>query len=158
VKTPSHVSMKSGVTVITLDAATQEREGIRVEPLSESFRRTELRATPVILSVSGLVALRNSYVAARTKEERAREHIATSRSEYERKKTMYDEKHNISQQAMQSAEATFRNNQAQVGADEQDANLQLDTIRQSWGSVVEKWVSNNSTTLNTVLDQREFLT
>src|SRR5262249_30553292 len=47
---------------------------------------------------------------------------------------------------------------AQVAADVQDANLQLDTIRQSWGSVVEKWVSNNGTTLNTVLDQREFLT
>ena len=30
VKTPSHVSNKSGVTVITLDAATQQREGIRV--------------------------------------------------------------------------------------------------------------------------------
>lgn len=63
----------------------------------------------------------------------------------------------MSLQAMQSDEATYRNDQAQVTADEQDANLQLDTIRQNWGSVVEKWVSNNSPTLDAVLDQREFL-
>ncbi len=157
VKTPSHVSVKNGVAVITLDAATQEREGIRVELLSESFRRTELRATSVILSVSGLAALRNSYVAARTKLERDRVDLATSRSQYERTKTLYDENQNMSLQAMQSAEAMFRNNQAQVAADEQDTNLQLDTIRQNWGSVVEKWVSSNSTTLNAVLDQGEFL-
>lgn len=157
VKTPSHVSVKNGVTVITLDAATKEREGIRVELLSESSRRTELRATSVILSVSGLAALRNSYVAARTKLERDRVDLATSRSQYERTKMLYDENQNMSLQAMQSAEAMFRNNQAQVAADEQDANLKLDTIGQTWGSVVEKWVSNNSAILNAVLDQHEFL-
>jgi hypothetical protein len=157
VKTPSHVSVQNGITVVSLDVATQAREGIRVESLNETSSRTELRAVSVILSVSGLAALRNSYVAARTKLERDRVDLATSRSQYDRTKTLYDENQNMSLQAMQSTEATFRNNQAQVAADEQDANLQLDTIRQSWGSVVEKWVSSNSTTLNAVLDQGEFL-
>jgi len=157
VKAPSHVSVQNGATVITLDAATQAREGIRVDPVSECSRRTELRATSVILSMSGVAALRNSYVAARTKLERDRMDLATSRSQYERTKSLYDENQNMSLQAMQGAEATYRNNQAQVTADEQDANLQLDTIRQSWGSVVEKWVSSNSPILNAVLEQREFL-
>lgn len=157
VKAPSHVSVQNRVTVITLEAATQAREGVRVEPLSESSRRTELRATSIILPVSALAALRNSYVAARTKVERDRVDLATSQSQYQRVKKLYEENQNMSLQAMQSAEATYRNNQAQVTADEQDANLQLDTIRQSWGNVVEKWVSNNNPVLNAVLDQREFL-
>jgi len=157
VKTPSHVSVKNGIAVIALDAATQAREGIRVEPLSESTRRTELPATSVLLPVTNLAALRNNYVAARTKVERDRVDLATSRNQYERITTLYDENQNMSLQAMQSTEATYRNNQSQVTADEQDANLQLDTIGQSWGSLVEKWVSTNSTILNAVLDQREFL-
>jgi hypothetical protein len=157
VKAPSHVSMQNGATVITLNAATQEREGIRVQPVTESSRRAELRATSVILSVSSLAALRNTYIAARTKLERDRVDLATSRSQYQRTKTLYAENQNMSLQAMQSAEATYRNNQAQVTTDEQDANLQLDTIRQSWGSVVEKWVSHDGSTLNALLDQREFL-
>jgi hypothetical protein len=157
VKAPSRMVAQNGVTVISLDAATQAREGIRAEPLSERSMRTELRATSVIQSVSGLAALRNSYVAARMKLERDRVDLATSRSQYERTKTLYEENQNMSLQAMQSAEAIYRDNQAQVTADEQDADLQLDTIRQSWGSAVEKWVSNNSPILNAVLDQREFL-
>jgi len=157
VKAPSHVSVENGRTVITLNVDTQARVGIRVEPLTESSRRTELRATSVILSVSGLAALRNTHVAAQTKLERDRVDLSTSRSQYERTKTLYDENQNMSLEAMQNAEAAYRNNQAQVTADEQDANLQLDTIRQSWGNVVEKWVSNNDPILNAILGQGEFL-
>ena len=157
VKAPSHVSVQNGVTIISLDAATQAREGIRVEPLTESSRRTELRATSLILSVNGLAGLRNGYVAARTKVERDRVDLATSQSQYQRVKTLYEQNQNMSLQAMQSDEGAYRNNQAQVTADEQDANLQIDTIRQNWGSVVEKWVSSNSPTLDAILDQREFL-
>lgn len=157
VKAPSHVSVQNGVTIISLDAATQAREGIRVEPLTESSRRTELRATSLILSVNVLAGLRNGYVAARTKVERDRVDLATSQSQYQRVKTLYEQNQNMSLQAMQSDEGAYRNNQAQVTADEQDANLQMDTIRQNWGSVVEKWVSSNSPTLDAILDQREFL-
>ena len=157
VKTPSHVSVQNGVTFVSLDAVTQAREGIRVEPVSESSRRTELRAISVILPVSALAALRNSYVAARAKVERDRVDLATSRDQYQRVKKLYEENQNMSLQAMQSAEATYRNNQAQVTADEQDANLQLDTIRQNWGNIVEKWVSSNSPILDGVLEQRVFL-
>ncbi|MEI4914048.1 hypothetical protein Q8G39_28795, partial [Klebsiella pneumoniae] len=55
-------------------------------------------------------------------------------------------------------EATYRNNQAQVKADEQDAKLQLDTVRQRWGEVLANWIAGNRTILDPVLEQREFLT
>jgi hypothetical protein len=59
--------------------------------------------------------------------------------------------------AMQTAEAEYRNNQAQVTADQQDSNLQVDTIRQRWGDAVAKWVSNNAPSLDAVLELSEFL-
>lgn len=157
VKAPSRVTLQNGATIITLNAETQAREGIRTESLNQSARRVELRATSVIMSVSSLAAFRNSYILARTKVERDGVDLATARTHYERMKTLYDENQNMSLEEMQSAKAVFRNNQAQVATDEQDATLQLDTIRQGWGSVVEKWVSNNSPILNALLDQREFL-
>jgi hypothetical protein len=157
VKASSRVSVQNGDTVISLSVQTQEREGIRVEPLSETTRRTEVRATSVILAANGLATLRGNYVAAQTKVERDRVELAISKSQYTRIKTLFEENQNMSLEAMQTAEASYRNNQAQVAADEQDANLQLDTIHQTWGSVVEKWVSSDSPILNAVLDQREFL-
>jgi hypothetical protein len=157
VKAPSHVSVQKGQTVITLDAAAQAREGIRIEPLAETSKSTELRATAVLLAVNDLAALRNSYIAARTKVERDQVDLATSRSLFERTKTLYNENQNMSLTALQDAEAAYRNNQAQVTADEQDAKLQLDMIRQHWGDAVAKWVSPNGPKLNAVLEQREFL-
>jgi hypothetical protein len=157
VKSPSHVSAQSGVAVITLDQPTQAREDIRVEPLPETTSHAELRATAVLLPVNELATLRNAYVAARTKLNRDEVDLATSRSQYERTKTLYNENQNMSLMAMQNAEAAYRNNQAQVTADGQDANLQVDTIRQRWGDDVAKWVSSSSATLDAVLEQREFL-
>lgn len=157
VKAPSHVSVQNGVAVITLDPATQAREGIRAEPLTETTSHAELRATAVLLPVSELATLRNAYVAARTKLNRDEVDLATSQSQYERTKTLYDENQNMSLMAMQNAEAAYRNNEAQVTADQQDTKLQLDAIRQRWGDDVAKWVSSSSPNLDAVLEQRKFL-
>lgn len=157
VKTPSRVSEQNGVTVITLDPATQTREGIRVEPLKETTSHAELRATAVLLPVDELATFRNAYVAAQTKVNRDQVDLATSQSQYERTKTLYGQNQNMSLMAMQTAEGAYRNNQAQVTADQQDAKLQLDTVRQRWGDAAAKWVSSSSPTLDALLEQREFL-
>lgn len=157
VKTPSRVSQHNGVTVITLDPATQAREGIRVEPLKETTSHDELRATAIVLSVNELATLRNAYVAAETKLNRDKVDLSTFQSQYERTKTLYGENQNMSLMAMQTAEAAYRNNQAQVTADQQDSKLQLDTIRQRWGDAVAKWVSSSSPTLDAISEQSEYL-
>jgi hypothetical protein len=157
VKTPSHVSVQSGRTVITLDPQTQAREGIRVAPLRETSMRAEIRGTSVLLAVNDLAALRNGYVAARTKLQRDQIDLNVSRTQEERIKSLYEQNQNMSLKAMQDAEAAYRNNQAQVNADEQDANLQLDTVRQRWGTVAAKWVERSTPTLDSVLSQRAFL-
>ncbi|HEV2467891.1 MAG TPA: hypothetical protein VGS78_01750 [Candidatus Sulfotelmatobacter sp.] len=157
VKTPSHVFEQNGVTIITLDPATQAREGIRVEPLKETASHDELRANAILLPVNDLATLRNAYVAAQTKLNRDKVDLSISQSQYERTRTLYGENQNMSLMAMQTAEAAYRNNQAQVTADQQDSKLQLDTIRQRWGDAVAKWVSDGSPTLDAVLEQSEFL-
>jgi hypothetical protein len=157
VKTPSHVSEQNGFTVITLDPATQTREGIRIEPVKETTSHTELQATAVLLPVNELATVQNAYIAAQTKLNRDKVDLATSQSQYERTKTLYGEHQNMSLMEMQTAEATYRNNEVQVTADQQDAKLQLDTIRQRWGDAVVKWISSGSSTLDALLEQREFL-
>ncbi len=157
VKTPSHVSVENGSTVIILDQQTQGREGIRVAPVTRASMRAELRGTAVLLAVNDLATLRNNYVAARTKLQRDQVDLSVSRSQYERTKTLYEENQNMSLKAMQDAEATYRNNQAQVSADVQEAKLQLDTVRQRWGGVIADWIASNRSILDSALEQREFL-
>ncbi len=156
VKAPSHVSVQNGRTVITLDTATQAREGIQVAAPAETALRTELRATAVLMPATDLANLRNSYIAARTKLERDQVNLSVSRSQYERTKALYQENQNMSLKAMQDAEAAYRELEAQLRADEQDAKLQLDTVRQRWGSVVAAWIRDHSGRVDAVLEQREF--
>jgi len=155
VKMPSHVTMQNGRVIITLDPQTQAQEGIQVAPLRQASMRKELRGTAVLLSVADLANAQNSYVAARTKLQRDQINLNVSRSQYERIKTLYDQDQNMSLKERQDSEATYRNNEAQVRADEQDAKLQLDTVRQRWGQAAN-WMATDSPVLQAILEQREF--
>ena len=157
VKTPSHVSIENGNTLISLDPQTEEREGIRVVTVTQTVMRPELHVTAVLLAVNDLATLRNNYVAARTKVERDRVDLDVSRSQYERTKALYEQNQNMSLKAMQDAEAPYRNTQAQVSADDQEVKLQLDTVRQRWGGVIAGWIATNKPILEPILEQREFL-
>lgn len=157
VKAPSRVVMQNGQTVVRLSEQAQAREGIRVAPVAQTSMRSELRGTAVLLPVNDLVTARDSYVAARTKLQRDQQDLSLARSQAERTRTLYQQNQNMSLQAMQSADAAYRNAQAQFAADEQDARLQLDAVRQRWGTVVTNWISGDSPALEAVLAQRSFL-
>lgn len=157
VKTPSHVQVQNGATVIHLDAATQAREGIQVAAAAETSMRAELHGTAVLLPANELVAARDSYISTRAKLQRDQDDLTLARSQAERTQGLYRENQNMSLQAMQGAQAAYRNAQAQQAADQQDATLQLDTVRQRWGAVVANWIARGSPALEAVLAQRSFL-
>lgn len=157
VKAPSRVVMQNGQTVVRLSEQVQAREGIRVAPVAQTSMRSELRGTAVLLPVNDLVTARDSYVAARTKLQRDQQDLSLARSQAERTRTLYQQNQNMSLQAMQSADTAYRNAQVQFAADEQDARLQLDAVRQRWGTVVTNWISEDSPALEAVLAQRSFL-
>jgi hypothetical protein len=157
VRTPSHVSVRDGRTVITLDPDTQTREGIRVVPLAQTSMRAQLRGTAILLAATDLAAVRNNYVAGRARLEREQVDLHVFSSQYERVKTLYQQNENMSLKAMEDAEAAFRGSQAQVKADEQDVRLQLNTAGQRWGAVVADWVASGGPVLERILEQRECL-
>ena len=157
VKAPSHVQVENGRAVLRLSPETQAREGIRVEPVQQQTRRAELRGVAVLLPTGELAGLRNSYVAARARVARDELQIKVARSQYQRIKTLYQQNQNMSLKAMQDAQAAYGASQAQIEADQQEAELQLDTARQRWGPVVAGWVADNSRSLAEVLQQRSYL-
>ena len=157
VKAPSHVSVKDGQTIITLDSQTQSQEHIAVALVTAKSMKSELRGTAVLLPPTELATLRNNYVAARAKIERARVDAAASKSTFDRVKSLYEQNQNMSLKAMQDAEASYKNNQTQLRAADLDAKLQIDTVRQHWGPVVADWVAADRPVLEPILEQRELL-
>lgn len=155
---PSSASEHNGLAAVSLDLQTQKREDIRVARLRQISMRTELSAVAVVLSVSDLATTRNSYVAAaRTQLERDQAHLSVLRSQYQRVKQLYEENQNMSLKAMQDAETAYRDSEAQLATDKQNAGLQLDVVRQTWGNVVTDWIARNAPILESILQQRDFL-
>jgi hypothetical protein len=157
IKTPSRVSIQDGQTVITLDPETQSRVGITVAPLEAVATREQVTAPAVVLSAQELVSLRNNYVAALTRLEKARANVEVSQQEFDRLKALYRDNQNASQKALQSAQGTLRSDQADAQAARQGLALEAAALRQSWGDAVAKWVVDDPPPLDRVLDQREFL-
>lgn len=155
---PAVASAQNAPALVTLDTTTQAREGIRVELISATSMRAELRGTAVILAAGDLAAARNSYfAAAHTNLERDQANVGVAQSQYERVKKLYEQDQNMSLKAMQDAEAAYRSSQAQLATDQQDARLELDVVRQRWGPVVTRWIESNAQELDAIFDQKDFL-
>jgi hypothetical protein len=155
---PPNAAVQSSPALVTLDPSAQAHEGIRVQPVRSTSMRAELQGTAVILGVADLATARNKYFsAAHTQLQRDRANLAVLKSQYQHVKKLYEQDQNMSLKAMQDAETAFRNAQAQLATDRQDARLQLDVVRQRWGSVVTGWIESSAPELDAVLDQHEFL-
>jgi hypothetical protein len=110
-----------------------------------------------VLPVEDLGTLRNDFVAAVAKLERARANLQVSQKEYDRLKGLYHDNQNASAKALEAAEGTLRSGEADMTAAEQGARLQENAVRQRWGPAITEWVVQDSARLRGVLEQREFL-
>jgi hypothetical protein len=156
-KGPAQISTENGQTVLTLDSPTQNRLGLEVTALAATVTRAQATFPAVVLCVQDLTASRNTYIAAQTQVQKAHVEAEVTHKEYTRLLTLFEENQNISEKALQSAEATLRANEADVRAGEQQLTLQESVVRQEWGSVAAKWAVQGSPELQRILDQTEVL-
>lgn len=154
----SQATAPAATGMVSVDPPTQRREGVRVEAVKPITMRAQVQGFAVVLGITDLVNARNTYFAAsQTQLTRDRANLDAARIEYQRVKKLYDEDQNMSLKATQDADTAYRNAQARLTTDLQDARLQLDVVRQRWGNTVTGWIENNSPVLESVLDQKDCL-
>jgi hypothetical protein len=156
-KQPAQITVENGQTYITLDAATQRRLGFTVAPLASTVTRAQATLPAMVLAVQELATARNSLIATQVQLQKARLQAGVAAKDYARLKSLYADDQNISQKALQAAEATLRSDEADVAAAEQQLSLQASAIRQQWGPVVTDWVTSGSAQLQRVLDGSDAL-
>src|SRR5260370_22359181 len=152
-KGPAQISTENGQTVLTLDSSTQNRLGLEVATLAATVTREQATFPAVVVSVQDLAASRNGYIASQTQVQKTHVAAEVARKGYTRLKILFEEDQNISEKALQTAEATLRANEADERAGEQQLTLQESLARQEWGSVVAKWTVEGSPQLQRILDQ-----
>lgn len=157
IQAPSHVSVQNGETVLTLDAATQTRLGLTLATLQALSIPQQLRTSATVLPVDDLTSLRDSYVVARSKLEKARANVDVSRKEYERLKSLYQNDQNTSLKAFEAAQAALSTDGADADTAERQLALQESAAQQRWGKVAAGWIASGSPSLQRLLDQQDLL-
>lgn len=157
VKSASRVSIQDGESIVTLDPATQIRSGIIVTPLEPVSHHGELRAYGMVLQPQDLIDLRNSYTVAEAQLEKAQAGLEVSRKTYERLKALRENNRNISDKALQAAEATWRSDEAEARAVEQALRALEDAARQRWGEVITRWLFDGSSAFDRLMQQQDVL-
>jgi hypothetical protein len=136
------VSVVNGMTLITLDAATQDRSGIRTAVLAPSKTHVETTAYATVMDLQPLLDLRTHFSAATADAEVARAVATASGQEYQRDQILYHDNQNVSLKVLQAAEASFRADQAKAEA----AALATQNIRsaalQQFGETLSRWALN----------------
>jgi len=153
----AQITVENGRTVITLDAATQQRLGIGVIALAS--RATHMRASypAVVLSVEPLAANRAQYVAGQSRQRKAQIRAAVARKEYERLKLLAGPEKNVSEKALQAAEANWQDAEADARAAADQLELQVVALRHEWGDAVAKWAANDAPQLRDLLERSHCL-
>src|SRR6516164_11183360 len=135
VKAAQRVVTKNGATVITIDDETQQRSGIKTDALVAVTHQQEIRAYGMVLDVARLTELSNNYNRAQTQTQTAQAKLALSRAEFDRATKLYKDHMAISEAQMQSAEATFVMDQANLAAAQAQVRSLTASAYQDWGAV-----------------------
>lgn len=121
---------------VTLNQTERERAGIATTVVRPVEAQTQSQAIATVLPLQELIGAADALVTARAQAERATSALAASRRDFERLSGLHAQDRNVSDRALEVAEATWRADEA--GA--RSAQSTLDSARAStrgrWGIVL----------------------
>ncbi len=135
----SAVKEEGGFAEVTVSAESQKASGMLTAALAEASSTAAADVYGIVVNLQPLFEARGRYLAAVTQRRAVRAAAANSRAEYERLKQLYADDRNVSERAVQAAEAQWKGDEARVQGAEQAAESIRDEIRAAWGSVITEW-------------------
>jgi hypothetical protein len=157
IKAPQRVSLINGEPVITLDPATQRNSGIATVTLSKAPHQAQVQAYGMVIDLQQLTDLSNSYANSKAQLGTVQAKLNASRAEYERSQKLYENRQLISAAQLQSAEAAFRVDEANLAAAQSLVQTLAATAQQTWGAVLGRAVVDSAPMLSSLVERREIL-
>ncbi|MEO7938025.1 MAG: metal transporter, partial [Burkholderiaceae bacterium] len=134
------VTVVNGLTVITLDVATQQRSGIQAQPMAAVSHQAEAAANGTVLDLQPLIDLRTNALAAQADAAATQAAASAARQDVERSGLLYRDNRNVSLMAYQAAQAQSAAEQAKMQAAAAKLQGFRGAARQQFGEAVGRWV------------------
>ena len=154
---PSRVTVRDGKTVLTLSAADQRNAGIVTARVEAAPAQRSITGYGTVLDTTALSAVSNRYLEAATVVRVDTAKLAASRAAFERARLLHSDRQNVSAAQLQTAEASFQVDEAQLAS----ARAQQEMIRteatQAWGDTLGTALLDRTPLLADLLARRDYL-
>lgn len=140
----SRTSVEKGAAVVTLSLETQQQSGIAVSELKAAGHQPALASFGSVIGIEPLIELRSRYLSARAEAEVVRAALTNSHQDHQRLLALNRDNRNVSDRAVQAAEAAWKGDEAKLAAAETLAATLRDNLRQQWGETLAAWATQQS--------------
>ena len=132
IETPNRVSEKEGISSITLSPATQKNSGIKTDVVQPIAFEGEIKSYGNVVNIDGLIEAKTHYLNLTSELNLNNASQAQNQAQYERLKALNADDKNVSDRAVQEA-------QALVNGDVAKRNATIAQIKQLKESTQLKW-------------------
>lgn len=159
IETPNRISNQDGVTVVTINPATQKQSDINTAPLQPAKHQASINSYGSVLGIDTLIDLRTRYLAARAEIEVLRAAYSYSKNELNRLQILNQDDKNVSDKAVATVRSLNKSEEAKIAAAESNARNIADSMRQMWGETLTKHATNpdKSELLQNLINTQEVL-
>lgn len=149
--------LTASVYTINIPGEAQKTAGIATEELKPRLHRIRVAAYGRVLDPEGINYSRRIYSASTAGLEKANAALKASEEEYARLKALNASAKNVSDRALQAAEAQLAADKSGVASARGELQSARDAITLKWGPTLSEWVFSYSPSLQDILSAKNVL-
>jgi hypothetical protein len=154
---PTRVTMKNGMSILTLSAEDVQNAGIECAALKPAPADETVLGFATVLDPTPLAALNSQYADADALVKSATAKALISQAALQRAQVLYKDQQNISAAQLQSAQSNFAADQAALTAARARLSSVAGTTRQAWGDVLGAALASHAPLVGDLIARRNYL-
>ncbi|MGY2049792.1 efflux RND transporter periplasmic adaptor subunit [Methylobacterium sp. JK268] len=146
--------VEEGRTIVKLTAEERRQIGVETVSLRADRHREERQAYGSVVDLARVTDLTNSYASAKAQLLTAQARLEVSRSAYQRAKALGPYATAVQ---LETAEGTFRTDEAALAAAESQLRTLAATAQQEWGPVLGRAIVERAPLVTRLIERERFL-
>ena len=154
---PSRLTVKDGVSILTLSETDRRNSGIETAHPSPAPEHNSVAGYGTVLDAAPLTELNNQYLEAEAQAQTAAARLTVTKAALDRARVLNKDQQNISTAQLQTAEGLFEADKAASAAAKARLATVVASAEQAWGEVIAKALINHQPLLDRLIGRRDYL-
>jgi hypothetical protein len=132
----NRVTTSEGINIVSLSPATQQNSGIQTIRISSASFSGDIKSFGNVVSIDSLIEAKSRYLNLKTEVSLAKSGSAHNLKQYQRLKALNADDKNVSDQAVQAAQANVQADNAKITSNELQLKNLITNTKLQWGEAL----------------------